>query len=98
MLVSPKSKMAFHTTATRLAVWRDGLPTTYEPLLSSAPFGAHGPALSTLAADVSLLSGLDPGRSVVVALLLSSVLLLLALFALLGTRMRPGATRSNSHR
>ena len=82
--------MAFHTTSARLAVWRDGLPLTYEPLLPSAPFGVHAPSLPSLAADLSLLSGLDPGRAVVVAALLSAALLLVGLYALLGTRMRAG--------
>jgi hypothetical protein len=86
---APGREMAFHTTSARLALWRDGLPATYEPLLPLAPFGAHTPALPTLAADVSLLSGLDPGRSVVAVALLSAGLLLIALFALLGTRLRP---------
>jgi hypothetical protein len=81
--------MAFHTTSARLALWRDGLPATYEPLLPLAPFGAHAPALPTLATDVSLLSGLDPGRSMVAVALLSAALLLIAFVALLGPRLRP---------
>ncbi|MCG6920512.1 MAG: hypothetical protein LJF15_05410 [Acidobacteria bacterium] len=88
---APGREMAFHTASTRLALWRDGLPATYEPLLPLAPFGAHAPALPTLAADVSLLSGLDPGRSVVVVALLSAGMLVIALFALLGTRLRPAS-------
>jgi hypothetical protein len=87
----PGREMAFHTTSARLAVWRDALPRTHEPLLPLPLFGAHGPGVPTLAADVSLLSGLDPGRSVVVAALLSAGLLLIGLYALLGTRLRPPA-------
>jgi hypothetical protein len=79
--------MAFHTTSARLALWRDALPGTYEPLLPLGPFGAHAPAVPTLAADVSLLTGLDPGRSVVAVAQLSAGLLLLAFFAVLGTRL-----------
>jgi hypothetical protein len=85
----PGREMAFHTTSARLAQWRDGLPLSYEPLLPIAPFGAHAPALPAVAADVSLLSGLDPGQSMVVASLLSAALLLIGLFGLLATRMRP---------
>ncbi len=47
----------------RLLLWRDGIPATAEPLLPLAPVGAHAPALATLAADVSHLSGLDPAPS-----------------------------------
>lgn len=85
----PGREMAFHTTATRLAQWRDGLPASYEPLLPLAPFGVHSPAVPAVAADVSILSGLDPGQSLVVASLLSAALLLMAFFALLATRLRP---------
>jgi hypothetical protein len=86
---APGREMAFHTTSARLAVWRDGLPMTHEPLLPLSPFGAHAPALPTLAADVSLLSGLDPGRSVAAIALLSAALLLVGLFAVLAARLRP---------
>ncbi len=88
---APGQEMAFHTTAARLAFWRDALPTTYEPLLPLAPFGAHAPALPTLAADVSLLSGLGPGRSVALVTLGAVALLLLALFALFSVRLRAPA-------
>ena len=87
----PGREMAFHTTSTRLAQWRDGLPATHEPLLPLVPFGAHSPGLPTVAADVSLLSGLDPGRSMVVASQLSAALLLIALFGLLASRLRPSS-------
>jgi len=87
----PGREMAFHTTAARVTLWRDALPVTYEPLLPLAPFGAHAPALPTLAADVSLLSGLDPGRSVALVTLASVGLLLLGLFALLSVGLRPPA-------
>jgi hypothetical protein len=83
--------MAFHTTATRLLVWRDALPASYEPLLPLPHFGSHAPGFPTLAADLSLLSGLDPGRSVVVAGLLTAGLLLIGLYGLLATRLRPWA-------
>jgi hypothetical protein len=87
----PGREMAFNTTSTRLAQWRDGLPASYEPLLPLAPFGAHSPALPAVAADASILSGLDPGRSVVVAGLLSAALLLIGFFGLLATRLRPAS-------
>jgi hypothetical protein len=88
---APGAEWAFHTTSTRLLLWRDAVPATYGPLLSLGPFGAHSPAVATLSADVSLLSGLDPGRSVVVAAQMSAGVLLLGTFALVATRLRPGA-------
>ncbi len=87
----PGREMAFHTTSARLAVWRDALPATHQPLLPLPHFGSHAPGFPTVAADVSFLSGLDPGRSVVVAALLSAALLLIGLYALLGTRLKPPA-------
>jgi len=88
---APGREMAFLTTATRLAVWRDALPVGYEPLLPLAPFGVRGSALSTFAADVSLLSGLEPPRGVVAVTLLAAALAVLGLYALLGVHLRPGA-------
>jgi hypothetical protein len=88
---APGPQMAFQTTATRLLVWRDAMPKSYEPLLPLAPFGVRGSALSTLAADVSLLTGLEPPRAVVAVALLAAALALLGLFALLGTRLAPPA-------
>jgi hypothetical protein len=87
----PGAEMAFHTTSTRLLLWRDAVPATYGPLLPLGSFGSHAPALPTLAADIAHLSGLDPGRAVVVAAQLSGALLLLGTFALLATRTRPAA-------
>ena len=88
---APGAEMAFHTTAARLAVWREALPAGYAPLRALSPFAAHPAALSTLAADVGLLSGLDPGRCVVAATLLSLALVLLGVYALGGTRLRAPA-------
>jgi len=87
----PGREMAFQTTAVRLAVWRDALPATYEPLLPLRPYGVRGPALPTFAADVSLLSGISPPRALVATTLLAAGLVLLGLYALLGTRLGPGA-------
>jgi hypothetical protein len=84
---APGRDMAFATTSARLAAWRDGLPWSYAPLLPLAPFGAPGSALATLAADLSLLSGLDPSRTVVVATLAALGLGLLGLYAFLATRL-----------
>jgi hypothetical protein len=85
----PGGEMAFHTTSARLAAWRDALPPSYEPLLPLPHFGAYAPGLPTLAADVALLSGLDPGPSVALAAQLATGMLLLGLYALLATRLRP---------
>jgi len=87
----PGREMAFQTTAVRLAVWRDALPASYEPLLPLRPYGVRGPALATFAADVSLLSGISPPRAVVGVTLLAAALALLGLYALLATRLGPGA-------
>jgi hypothetical protein len=85
----PGPALAFQTTTARLLVWRDGVPATAEPLLPLSPVGAHAPALATLAADASLLTGLDPARSVTVLLALAVGLLLVGLFALDATRAPP---------
>jgi len=76
---APGGAMAFHSQAALLLVWRDGLPLSYQPLLPVAPFGAHEPAMPLLAADVALVSGLDPARSVLLVALGTTGLLMLAL-------------------
>ena len=81
--VCPGAEMSFHSLGARLLVWRDGLPTTYEPLAPGLPFGAHAPALPALAADVSLLSGLPPAKSVLLVHQAAFGLLLIGLYALL---------------
>jgi hypothetical protein len=88
---APGPEMAFATTSARLAVWRDALPWSYAPLLPLAPFGAAAPAPATLAADLSLLSGLDPARTVVLATLAALGLGVLGLYAFLATRVPAGA-------
>jgi hypothetical protein len=86
---APGPGLAFQTTTARLLLWRDGVPATAEPLLPLAPVGAHAPALATLAADVSHLSGLDPARSVLVVVVAGAGLLLAGLFALHATWAPP---------
>jgi hypothetical protein len=88
---APGPEMAFQTTAARLLAWRDGLPLSGEPLLPLVPFGAHAPALATLAADVSHLSGLDPAPALLLVALTAVGLLLIGLFALYATVTRPWA-------
>jgi hypothetical protein len=66
-----------------LVVWRDGVPTTYEPLLPVRAFGAHAPGLPLLAADVALLSGLPPFRAVVLVAFVAWGLLVVATYMLL---------------
>lgn len=88
---APGPEMAFQTTAARLVLWRDGVPLSGEPLLPLAPFGAHAPALPTLAADVSRMSGLDPARAVLLVTLAAAGLLLVGLFALYATTAKPWA-------
>ncbi len=89
---APGPEMAFHTTSARLALWRDGAPATYEPLLPVGPFGAHSPAVPMLAGDLARLAGLDPARAVVLTTLVSHGLLVIGLYALLcATALRPSA-------
>jgi hypothetical protein len=88
---APGPRLAFQTTTARLLLWRDAVPATAEPLLPLAPVGAHAPALATLAADASHLSGLDPGASVLLVAVAAIGLLLVGLFALHATWAPPRA-------
>lgn len=84
--VCPGAEMSFHSLGARLLVWRDGLPSTYEPLAPLRPFGAHAPALPALAADVSLLSGLPAAKSVLLVHQAAFGLLVIGLYAFLARR------------
>jgi len=86
---APGPRLAFQTTTARLLLWRDGIPATAEPLLPLAPVGAHAPALATLAADVSHLSGLDPAPSLLLLVVAAAGLVLVGLFALHATWAPP---------
>ena len=86
---APGPRLAFQTTTARLLLWRDGIPATAEPLLPLAPVGAHAPALATLAADVSHLSGLEPAPSLLLVVVAAAGLLLVGLFALHATWAPP---------
>lgn len=86
---APGPRLAFQTTTARLLLWRDGVPSTAEPLLPLAPVGAHAPAIATLAADVSHVSGADPAASVLLVVVAAAGLLLLGLFALHATWAPP---------
>ncbi len=88
---APGARLAFQTTIARLLVWRDGIPANAEPLLAIAPVGAHAPALATLAADVSHLSGLDPAGSLLLVVMAAAGLLLVGLFAVHATWAPPWA-------
>jgi hypothetical protein len=88
---APGPRLAFQTTTARLLVWRDGVPATAEPLLPLPSVGAHAPALATLAADVSYLSGLDPARGLLLLVVGAASLLLVGLFALHATWAPPRA-------
>jgi len=79
---APGSRLAFQTTTSRLLVWRDGIPASYQPLLPLEPVGAYAPALATLAADVSLLTGVDSAKALVAVVAAAAGLLLVGLFAL----------------
>jgi hypothetical protein len=88
---APGPRLAFQTTTARLLVWRDAVPATAEPLVALAPVAAHAPALATLAADASHVSGLDPAASVLLVAVAAAGLLLVGLFALHATWAPPRA-------
>jgi len=67
------------------------VPVTADPLVPLAPVGAHAPALATLAADISRLSGLDPAPSLLLLVVAATGLLLVGLFALHATWAPPRA-------
>jgi hypothetical protein len=79
---APGPRLAFQTTTARLLVWRHAVPATGDPLVPLAPVGAHAPALATLAADASHLSGTDPAVSVLLVVIVAAGLVLVGLFAL----------------
>jgi hypothetical protein len=87
---APGRLMAFRTAEARLAAWREHLPLSYEPLLPIEPFAASSPALSLLAADVVLLSGLGAPRALLLVALAGPGLLAIALFGLWLVRGAPG--------
>ena len=93
---APGPRLAFQTTAARLLVWRDGIPASFEPLLPLEPVGAHAPALATLAADVSLLTGADPGPALLWVVAAAAGLVLVGLFALHATWAPPQAAALGS--
>jgi hypothetical protein len=70
-------------------VWRDSVPRSLEPLVPLEPFGAHAPALATLAADASLLTGVDPAAAVTAVVAVGAGLALIGLFALIATWAAP---------
>jgi hypothetical protein len=93
---APGARVAFQTTTARLVVWRDGIPATAEPLLPLAPVGAHAPAVATLIADLSLVSGLDPGRAAPWVVAAAAALLLVGLFSLHATWANPHAAATGA--
>ncbi|MFN8096441.1 MAG: hypothetical protein U0599_30225, partial [Vicinamibacteria bacterium] len=85
----PGRDAAFQATAARALLWRDAIPASLEPLLPLAPFGAHAPALATLAADVARPAGGEPAPAVALVLCAAAGLLLVGLYAALATRLPP---------
>jgi hypothetical protein len=88
---APGQRLAFQTTSARLFLWYDGIPTSGEPLLPLEPMGAHAPAVATLVADLSALSGIDPGRAAPWVAATAAALALVGLFSLLATKLEPEA-------
>jgi hypothetical protein len=70
------------STEATLIAWRDGLPSTYEPLAPIPAFSAHAPGLPLLAADLSHLTGVAPYRAVLWLAQAGLGLLVIALAAL----------------
>jgi hypothetical protein len=93
---APGPQLAFQTTAARLVVWRDAVPRSFEPLVPLEPFGAHAPALATLAADVSLLTGVDAAAAVPALVAVAAALALIGLFALNATWAAPWAAAAGA--
>jgi hypothetical protein len=83
--------MSFHALSSRLLLWRDGVPSSYQPLLPLQPFGGLGIGFSALAADVSMLCGLPVHRTTLLVALAAQGLVQIALFAVLARRMPPAA-------
>jgi hypothetical protein len=77
---------SFRAAGVRVLSWRDGWPVSYEPLLPLAPFGAHAPGLTAVAADVALLAEHPPLASLRLAEAAGLGLLPLACYALLRRR------------
>jgi hypothetical protein len=83
---------SFSSISATLVVWNDGIPSSFQPLLDLAPFGADAPSLATLSADVALLSGLSPPRAVLLVGLAASCLLFLGVLELRRAPARRAAT------
>jgi hypothetical protein len=79
----PGASAPFHGLVTRLLVWHDSVPRTFEPLLAVPVFAAGDAALATFAADLGLLAGVPPHRALLAVLLAAEALLPLALYGAL---------------
>jgi hypothetical protein len=91
--LAPGAGAPFRALTTRLLVWRDGLPLTYEPLLAVHHFGPALRAVDLLAADLALLAGGEPARAAHLAQLAAQGLALLAAFELARRLARPRSAR-----
>ncbi len=91
--VPPGLDAGFQGLRALLAVWRDGVPVTHQPLLSGLPFTAVPPGFALLVADVGLLSGAAAHRATLLVSLAALFLFQLALFSVLraATPGRPAA-------
>jgi hypothetical protein len=81
--VAPRSDASFHALVTRLMVWHDSVPLSYEPLLPLPRFGFVKAGLSALAADLGLLAGLPPHRAALAVTLAAEGLVPIALYGAL---------------
>jgi hypothetical protein len=75
--------MTAHTTMAELIFLANGMPSSHEPLLPISDFGQFAPGFHTLAAMLSLLTGVPTYRSAVFALCLALCALTLALYVVL---------------
>jgi hypothetical protein len=81
--VAPGVDMSLHALSTRLLVEADGLPSSWEPLLPIAGFGAYPPGLHVLAADLARLAAIPPDRAAFLISVAAHGLTQVALYALL---------------
>jgi len=85
MLIAPPSPgdVTMHATISRLIVENNNWPSTYEPLMPIKRFGDYAPGAQTLAAEISLVSGMGVHRSTFFIACLTYGLITLALYVFL---------------
>ena len=85
--VAPGADMSMHSYTARLVVEAGGIPSGYRPLLPVDTFGASATGLPTLGAVLSALSGAPAYRGVFLAACLGLILVSLAVYAFVRSRV-----------